>query len=277
MDIKNPQLVEPDKNFKQIWPIIIAVVLTAAIVGATVFFWQNLTGQANQKSLQQEIATLNQTVTQLQTSQEVSDESLKYMIPRCGRASFGLPSTFAKILTDNIIDRHHELKNYINQGYGIREICFDDFSGKYLLSMDSPGLDKTKPNDNELSSLEKKLIIGVTDSVFEPFKLYPVELEIENYNNAFCLSKCVWRSNAQGASEIQKTSKIIYICMSGTSGSSKDTWFAYNIDQQKNIKVKDVTYWHRSDPDQDVGEPIEKIFNKDLVELLQGKACDFIY
>jgi len=61
-----PQINEPIQSSKHIWITIIAVVLTAIIVGGGVYAWQKSSLQATEQSLQQQITALQNQLTDLQ-------------------------------------------------------------------------------------------------------------------------------------------------------------------------------------------------------------------
>jgi len=63
-----PQPNEPVQSSKHIWIIIIAVVLTAIIVGGGVYAWQKSNLQSTEQSLQQQISELQNQITNLQES-----------------------------------------------------------------------------------------------------------------------------------------------------------------------------------------------------------------
>ncbi|MFH1564768.1 MAG: hypothetical protein ABIC82_02880 [bacterium] len=59
---------EPIQNSKHIWITIIAVALTAIIVGGGIYAWQKSSSQATEQSLQQKITDLQNQITALQES-----------------------------------------------------------------------------------------------------------------------------------------------------------------------------------------------------------------
>ncbi|HAU66431.1 MAG: hypothetical protein UT30_C0005G0047 [Candidatus Uhrbacteria bacterium GW2011_GWF2_39_13] len=61
-----PQINEPVQSSKNIWITIIAVVLTAIIVGGVVHAWQKIRLQSIEQSLQQQINTLQSQIESLQ-------------------------------------------------------------------------------------------------------------------------------------------------------------------------------------------------------------------
>jgi len=76
-----PQPNEPIQSSKHIWITIIAVALTAIIVGGGVYAWQNSSLQSTEQSLQQQITNLQNQIANLQkptqpivTSPEVTEE-----------------------------------------------------------------------------------------------------------------------------------------------------------------------------------------------------------
>lgn len=70
-----PQPNEPVQSSKHIWITIIAVVLTAIIVGGGVYAWQRLAMQSMEKSSQQQILSLRDQVNQLQKAQNIQETS----------------------------------------------------------------------------------------------------------------------------------------------------------------------------------------------------------
>lgn len=73
---------EPVQSLKHIWIILIAIVLTAIIVGGGVYAWQKSSLRATEQSLQQQISDLQDQIANLQqpmqssvTNQQVSEEA----------------------------------------------------------------------------------------------------------------------------------------------------------------------------------------------------------
>jgi len=60
---------EPIQTSKHFWITIIAVVLTAIIVGGGVYAWQKTSLRATEQSLQQQITSLQNQIDQLQQTQ----------------------------------------------------------------------------------------------------------------------------------------------------------------------------------------------------------------
>lgn len=63
-----PQTNEPVQSLKHIWITIIAVIITAIIVGGGVYVWQKSNLQSTEQSLQQQISDLQNQLTNLQES-----------------------------------------------------------------------------------------------------------------------------------------------------------------------------------------------------------------
>ena len=62
----NPQSIEPVQSHKSIWILAVAIILTALIVGGAVYFWQNSKLKSIEQSLQEQISSLNNQISQLQ-------------------------------------------------------------------------------------------------------------------------------------------------------------------------------------------------------------------
>ena len=62
----NPQSIEPIQSHKNIWILVIAIVLTALIVGGTIYAWQNSKMKSTKQSLQQQVSVLQNQISQLQ-------------------------------------------------------------------------------------------------------------------------------------------------------------------------------------------------------------------
>jgi len=66
----NQQFNKPIQSSKNIWlVVIIAVIITALIIGGTVYAWQRLNSQSMEQTLQRQITTLQNQINELQQAQ----------------------------------------------------------------------------------------------------------------------------------------------------------------------------------------------------------------
>lgn len=96
-----PQPNEPVQSSKHIWITIIAVVLTAIIVGGGVYIWQKSSLQATEQSLQQKI-------TELQSQIAILQESTQTIVT--------IPETTEE--STQPVNEHTNVEKYRNKTYG---------------------------------------------------------------------------------------------------------------------------------------------------------------
>ncbi len=62
----NSQSIDTIQSHKNIWILVIAIILTALIVGGAIYIWQNSKMKSTKQSLQQQISALKNQISQLQ-------------------------------------------------------------------------------------------------------------------------------------------------------------------------------------------------------------------
>jgi len=103
-----PQPNEPVQSSKNIWIIVIAIIVTALVTGGGVYSWQSLVLNSTEKSLQQQITFLENQISQLKQdlSQPVTEEQKKEENNNIAKDDTTLPDTTS------------DSNNYTNSKYG---------------------------------------------------------------------------------------------------------------------------------------------------------------
>lgn len=161
----NPQINKSIQISKNIWTIIISIVITAVIVGGSVYAWQKSNLKDKEQTLQQQITSLESQVS-----------LLKQNLDR---------STVDSQPTEETNSETNDWNNYSNSKYG--------YSIKYpkdwfnLPNQGAPDTHKYFSNENVGAPLE----IG-SDGIF-------IAIEVNENNNGLSLSE--WASKAPGNSK----------------------------------------------------------------------------
>jgi hypothetical protein len=146
----------------------------------------------------------------------------------------------------------------LNEGYTLQSVCKSN--NKSLAIFDfSDGYWKasTKIATEEGSGpLSPNIMIGVMDKTFDNKKFY--KIDIPNYR---------YEGTGGMACNFDKISgdNILFICANAGDGGSEIMWYAYNITNNQNTKVK-----YRSNKSWE-DSPKEEVYNYELLNLFSYK------
>ncbi|MBD3329336.1 hypothetical protein GF357_02470 [Candidatus Dojkabacteria bacterium] len=109
----NEQPIEPVQSSKNIWIIVVSVVATALIVGGGVYAWQRSNLKNTEQSLEQQISTLQDQISQLQQAQVNQDQQINQPVAEQNNQ----PTTQEKA-TPEPVDEYADWKTLVNSTGG---------------------------------------------------------------------------------------------------------------------------------------------------------------
>lgn len=270
----NPQLNETGQSSKNIWLNIILIFITAIIAGGGVYTWQYFSIQNENQRLQAEIRQLNQRITQLEKITNETDEVIQaddidtndvaedIRLDNLTRVCSNFFTNYNQPVDEKIINslnaQNDEFREYTSQGYSLSEVC--KYTNKNLLFLDFQKgyLEKAgSVNDEELYELAKNAVLGVADSMYHSIDFYPVKIDDYRFEGTGAVA-CNF--------DKVEDNKILYICVDASDAGESKTWYAYDLNQQNNIKVKYI-YQGRYDEDHNK----EEILDTGLLNLFSEK------
>lgn len=268
----NLQPNEPIQGSKNIWIIIISIVITAIIVGGGVYMWQYSIKKNEKQKLQNEIVELNQKIVQLEKEDEkiveptgkndiVDNMKLRNLTRYCSNVFSNYNQPVDETIINTLNAKSNEFRKYTDQGYGLSEVC--KYGNKILFFLDL----KTEfikiineGNETELEELyesAENTVIGIASSQYNLMNFYPIKVDGYRIGEGY-ITACNF--------DKYEDNKILYICVNANDGGTSKTWYAYEINQQNNIKVK-YTYQGRYDSSRDE----EEVLDSELLNLFSVK------
>jgi len=155
----------------------------------------------------------------------------------------------ANTLMDKEVLENLDFKEYFDSGYYLEDLC--RYGDKNLLLLNYGIKFEEGLSDSDIYDLSERSIIGVADKNYKHIDFY--NLNIEDYGQGEAVSaSCNFEKIKEG--------NILFICKSGHDSGSRKTWYAYDMKNKDNIKVKD--YYHYVD-----GTIKGKEYRDDLLQL----------
>jgi hypothetical protein len=152
-------------------------------------------------------------------------------IPKCGiSASANSNNPIDPQLVEAISSANQNVIAKINSGYKIEQAC--DSANKGLLFFDfATGYwnNATSVSDSQLNKKAEQVILGISDPNFKNVALYPINISGYRLEGEGGMA-CNFDSSVNG--------QILYICDDAADSGDNETWYAYNIQSQTNVKVK---------------------------------------
>lgn len=146
-----PQTSEPIQSSKHIWITIIAVALTAIVIGGGVYAWQQSSMQKTEQSLQQQITALQNQIADLQkptqsaitTPEETQEptppadetadtdivprENAKEVVENYVKYTLGIPANYdlaKQYLTPELQSQFDTTPGFVPRSYGIQDVPY---------------------------------------------------------------------------------------------------------------------------------------------------------
>jgi|GEM_PF-5105006 len=212
--------------------ILVAVVIIAVIVGG-IYWWQKNATETIKKDAQDKINQLKNEVVDLNKNVGELSETQKLIaaVKDCSAAD----KNGGGILIDDSIsqilgERSNELASDLKQGYMLDNLC-EVYRGVsaadkvfMFLKINNEAYNGLADKPEEQKSAAAKVVIGVTDTNYQKFDFY--YLEIADYNREFC--------NFDG----MNGQKIMYYCTAAVPGETDINWYIYDIGNKVNTLVK---------------------------------------